>query len=92
MTIYTKDYIKDPAALKDYEQDWTDWLGDDTIATSTWIIPTGITKTLDTITPDNLKTIIWLSGGSMRNDYECYNTITTAGGRTDRAMIKIQIR
>jgi len=27
MTIYTKDYPKSAAAVKDYTQDWTAWLG-----------------------------------------------------------------
>lgn len=92
MTIYSKDYPKDPYAIKDYTVDWTAWLGADTIATSSWSIPAGITDVTDSIAPGSLMTIIWISGGTAQTDYECYNTITTAGGRTERAMLKIQVR
>ena len=92
MTKYTKDYVKDPLAVKDYTVDWSAWLGSDTIATSSWSLPSGITKVSDSIISSSTKTLIWLSGGTIANDYECYNTITTAGNRTERAMIKIQVR
>lgn len=92
MTIFTKDFPKDPLAIKDYTVDWSDWLGTDTISTSAWAIPTGLTKVQDSVVSGNLKTLVWFSGGTAKNDYECFNTITTAGGRTERAMIKIQVR
>ncbi|WP_337187592.1 hypothetical protein [Phenylobacterium sp.] len=92
MTIYTKDYVKDPVALKDYTQDWSDWLGADTIVASSWEIPAGMTKVTDNIDGTAKATVIWLTGGAIPVDYECFNTIVTAGGRTERAMIKIQVR
>jgi len=92
MTIYTKDFVKDPQAEKDYTVDWTDWLGADSISTSSWALPDGITRVSDSTVAGNKLTRIWVSGGTPPNDYECFNTITTAGGRTERAMIKIQVR
>jgi hypothetical protein len=92
MTNYTKDYVKDPRAVKDYTVDWTNWLGADTIAASTWSSPDGIVNVADSVNAAGTKAVVWLSGGVAPNDYECYNTITTTGGRTERAMIKIQVR
>jgi hypothetical protein len=51
---------KDPDAVVDYRIDWSDRLNGDTIAISTWTVPSGITK--DSDTHDNTTTTIWLSG------------------------------
>lgn len=76
---------KDPNATLDYGFNWLDWLGSDTISTSTWIVPDGITKASDTNTTTT--TTIWLSGGSAGQRYRLVNRIVTAGGRTqDRSM------
>ena len=77
-------------SFKDYTVDWTAWLAGDTIATSNWSVPTGLTQT--SASSSTAAATIWLSGGTVPNDYEVHNTITTAGGRTDRAMLKIQVR
>jgi len=90
MTIFSKDFVKDSMAVKDYQIDWSDWLGADTISTSAWSVPAGITKNSDSNTTTT--TTIWLSGGTDQADYEIYNTIVTTGGRTERAMLKIGIR
>lgn len=39
---------KDPDEVLDYQLDWGTRLGTDTIVTSTWVVPTGITKNSDT--------------------------------------------
>jgi len=82
--------IKDPSAKLDYQFDWASWLGADTIVTSTWAAPAGIsvessTKTATTAT-------VWLSGGVDGKDYAAVNTIVTAAGRTDQRTITIQCR
>lgn len=66
--------------MLDYQIDWVDSLGSDTIATSTWSVPAGITKDSDTNTTTT--TTAWLSGGTANTNYTLTNTITTAGGRT----------
>lgn len=71
---------KDPQDVSDYLIDWSDLLDGDTIATSLWTVPTGITKDSDTNTTTSTK--IWLSGGTGGVFYACVNKITTAGGRT----------
>ncbi len=83
--------LKDPNAYLPFEISWENWLEDgETIATSTWTPTTGITAGASSKT-DTAATV-WLSGGTVKTDYECFNTITTSGGRTERAMIKIQVR
>lgn len=77
---------KDPDSVVDYQFDWSTWLGADTIATSTWIVPAGIT--LDSDTNTTTTTTAWLSGGTLNATYIVTNRITTVGGRTeDRSMI-----
>lgn len=73
-------FYKDPGELLDYVNDWEDWLGTDTILTSTWDIPTGVTYSTDTFTTTTAT--IWVSGGSSDTVYTLTNTITTVGGRT----------
>lgn len=79
-------YTKSPNADLDYTIDWTDWLAGDTIATSTWTLPSGITKDHDT--SDATSATIWVSGGVVLFSYRLVNHITTAGGRVnDRSII-----
>jgi hypothetical protein len=75
---------KDPDAVLDYQVDWSAWLGVDTISTSTWVVPTGITKNSDTKTTTTAT--IWLRGGTAGTLYLVTNRIVTAGGRTDTAL------
>ena len=83
-------FVKDPDAIKDYEIDWATWLGTDTIATATWTVATGITKTTDSKT--TTAATAWLSGGTAGADYSVACKITTAGGRTDERTITILVR
>lgn len=77
---------KDPNAILDYRFDWSDWLNSDTIATSTWIAPDGITVQSESET--TTAATVWLSGGTLSRSYELVNRIVTAGGRTeDRTLI-----
>lgn len=81
---------KDPSAILDYQFNWATWLGSDTIATSTWTVPAGITQSSETETTTTAT--IWLSGGTDGSDYQVVNTITTAGGRTDQRTLTIRCR
>jgi len=85
-------FTKDPNAILDYTRDWSAWLtaaGNDTIVTSTWIVPDGITK--DSDTHNDTTATIWLSGGELGKRYNITNRITTAGGRTDDRTFTIDI-
>lgn len=81
---------KDPDAVLDYSVDWTDWLDGDTISTSAWTVPSGITQTSASTT--TLITTIWLSGGSGGRTYEIKNRIVTAAGRTEERTIRLPVR
>ena len=81
---------KDPDAVKDYSIDWSAWLGSDTISTSEWTVPSGITKDSDSNT--TTVTTIWLSGGTAGTDYELVNRIVTAAGRTEDKTVIVRVR
>lgn len=72
---------KDPDALVDYSVNWSRWLDGDEIASSTWLVPAGLTNEGE----DNTTTTatIWLSGGTIGTSYTVTNRITTVAGRTD---------
>ena len=82
-----KKFTKDPDAVLDYQIDWSDWLDDDTISSSAWTVPAGITKDSDSNT--TTATTIWISGGTAGAGYNIINRIVTAGGRTDDRTIRI---
>lgn len=82
-------FQKDPNAVLDYTIDWREWLGDDTILTSTWTMPPGISNG-GTINSPTTATI-WLAAGTSGTPYSVYNTIVTAGGRTEKRTIKINV-
>lgn len=66
---------KDTADILWYSIDWSIWLGADTIASSVWTVPAGITKVTSTNT--STKTLIKISGGTTATSYTVTNTITT---------------
>ena len=83
-------YLKDPDAVLDYGFDWLDWLANgETISTSTWTIPTGLTEDSETETSTTTK--VWLSGGTAGIDYTITNKIVTSAGRTDERSITIMV-
>lgn len=83
-------FTKDPDGVLDYQIDWSDWLGTDTIVTSTWTVGTGITKDSDTNTTTTAT--IWLSGGTAGTTYELTNEIVTTDGRTDNRTIYVTVK
>lgn len=76
-------------AVLDYMVNWTTWLASDTIDTSTWTVPDGLT--LDSSTETTTAATAWLSGGTVGTTYEVVNTIVTAGGRTDYRTVTIEV-
>ena len=82
-------FTKDPSAVLDYTIDWSDWLDSDTISTSTWTVPTGLTEDSDTNTTTTAT--VWLSSGTAGTQYTVINHIVTAGGREDDRSIYIMV-
>jgi hypothetical protein len=82
---------KDPDEVLDYALDWADRLAaGDTIDTSLWILPAGITKDNEGI--DGANTVIWLSGGTLGGSYDLVNRITTTGGRTHDQTVRVKVK
>lgn len=81
---------KDPNATKDYVVDWTDYLQGDTLATSVFTVPVGLTK--DSETNSSTSAIVWLSGGTVGTIYTILNRITTTAGRTDDRSFRIEVK
>ena len=81
---------KDPDEVLDYQLDWMARLAGDTIASSTWIVPNGITKNSDSKTETT--TTIWLSGGTIGASLSITNRIKTAGGRTMDQSVSLKIK
>lgn len=71
---------KTASEVKDYSIDWFEELGADTITSSTWTVPSGITQNSATATETVVT--IWLSGGTAGQSYEIRNVIVTDDGRT----------
>jgi hypothetical protein len=86
----TKPYIKDPNAVLDYVVNWATFLDVDTIASDSWIVPSGITSVLETNTTTT--STIWLSGGTLNSKYRLTNRVVTAGGRTDDRSIYVLVK
>lgn len=81
-------FRKDPQSVLDYGIDWSDWLASgETISTSTWTVPTGITE--DSDSKGDTSTIIWLSGGTAGATYKIANKIVTSDSRTVERSIDI---
>lgn len=71
----------DPNSTLDFAVDWTDWLAGDTIETSSWVIPPGLTRVSDTSTPTT--GIVFLTGGAVGRRYRVVNRIMTTLGRIE---------
>ena len=81
----------DPDEVLDYVRDWAPLLLDgDTISSSTWVVPDGLTKGSDSHTATTAT--VWLSGGTAGTDYAVVNRIVTAGGRTHKKTLTFKIR
>lgn len=81
--------IKDPAASEDFEIDWSAELGADTIASSVWSAPSGITLTNQTNTSTTATARV--GGGTLGRIYKVANTVTTASGQVKVQHISMTI-
>lgn len=82
---------KDPNDERYYGLDWSDELGTDQVASSTWAVsPGGGANMLiyeQSFTPT--QTVVWVSGGVAGTHYRLTNTITTQDGqiRTESLLV-----
>lgn len=90
-------FRKTPDEIETFGIDYTDRLSNeiitnDTISTSIWTVPTGITKDAEAIDQVTTRATIMLSGGTAGTDYTLTNVVTTAAGRDLEEEIVIQVR
>lgn len=70
--------LKDPDDKCDFELGWAKFLGEDTVTSSTWIVPDGITKESESNTATTAT--VRLSGGTAGSQYPVVNRVGTASG------------
>ncbi len=87
-------FLKDPAALVDYEIEWGDWLADgETLTDSSWMVEPveagGLAITMQAGIGTARRASV--SGGVRGHLYRLTNRITTSAGRTDERSLAIRI-
>ncbi len=87
-------FLKDPAALVDYEIEWGDWLAaDETLTASSWAVepiePGGLAVAMQTGIGTARRASV--SGGVRGHLYRLTNRIATSAGRTDERSLAIRI-
>jgi hypothetical protein len=82
--LTTYNFIKSPASVLDYGEDWTAWLntGETIIGTPIVTVSPGITISTPPVVSGGL-VVWWLAGGTVGQQYNVSCTITTNQGRTD---------
>lgn len=83
-------FTKEPQETSDFQIDWSDWLGELTISSSTWTAPSGITIDEDDFT--NTLTRLRVSDGEWGQVYEPENTITASNGESETRSLLISIQ
>jgi hypothetical protein len=86
----TPDYEKDPDSTLDYQFNWKSELDGDVITVSEFLLPDGMTQVSASNTTNTAT--IFVTGGDCGGIYRVTNRITTDGGRTFDATIKIAVR
>lgn len=91
MTESLKTFVKDPNETLDYLVDWTEYLGSDDIATSTWSTSQ---ENVDVVSSTNTAktTTGWVSGGADGDKVYVSNRIVTVGGRTVERSFTLRIK
>lgn len=86
--MFVQTFRKDPSAVLDYGFDWEKYLlEDETISESVWTMATGLTADSDQIADTSTK--VWISGGTVGEQYTVANKITTTDGRVDERSLNI---
>lgn len=75
----------------DFGFDWSRLLRGDTISTSVWTVPEGLTQP-SASSIAGARTTVWLAGGGAAGRiYEVANAITTNTGRIHRRVMRIEV-
>lgn len=82
-------YTKDPSAVLDYTEDWSDWLQEDRIDTPTVTVPEGLTLNAANYTGSQVT--LWLASGADGVDYMVNVHVLTTGGRQDTRSFLVRV-
>lgn len=83
--------VKAPDEVRDYSIDWTTrLLSGDTIATSSYVLDSGITEVATSKT--DTATVIRISGGTLGERYKVENEVVTVDGEVLEEVFYIAVR
>ena len=88
--FYRYRFPKDPDETLDYQFDWTEFIGTDTIASQSTVV-TDATLLASAIDAANKKVNLRISGGAIGVPASIENTITTASGQIAQRTAKLKI-
>ena len=72
------EYKAPGTAVANFTQDWSGWLGSDTISVSSWTVDSALT--VDSHTKTTTLTNAYISGGVAGTTYKVENEMTSASG------------
>lgn len=84
-------FTKQVGEKLDFTINWAPELGIDTISISSWTVPDGIIQASPSPSKTNTTSTIWVSGGSMGEEYDLVNEITTDAGRLYTRTLRLKI-
>lgn len=91
-------YEKQPAEVKDYDIDYSEWLGPaaDTVDVPTATV-TSATEPVPTLEVDSIEQTttavkLWISGGTAGVSYKVTVQMITAGGRLDESELVFKVK
>jgi hypothetical protein len=87
--MMTRVVYKSPTGRKRVELDWRPWLAGETITSSSWTVPAGLTD--DGHSESGGETTIFLTGGSLATVYVVTNTIVTSDGRNEDRSFEVSV-
>lgn len=83
-------YTKQPGEKLDYDVDYTDWIGDDTLLSHVVSADAGITVVTSAVLSNVVK--VWLTGGTDGVKYKITVTATTTGGRIKEDEFYVKVK
>lgn len=83
--------VKTPSDSLDYIIDWSAWLESDTISTSTFVVPPGLTAAAAATNTTTTSTA-WISGGEVGQVYTVQCTIVTANATPRTKVVTFQLQ
>lgn len=85
--------VHDPDAVLDYSLDWSQLLGDgETLASAVWTLPAGLTEAPQGQSHDDTTATVWVSGGTVNENYRIVCHVVTSEGREDDDSILLRCR